>query len=164
MVRRRSTSVGMHLGPAAGAVFFNSHGFTQLPAAYLYPKAIDRLDPFLPLLERLAKDAPSSFIAIVTLNLLEVAPRVEHVPLLVAAAKSWLAAFPDNNEFWVDQGIGRRVCALLDVALVRTRALFGSHRSLRQDVDMILAALVRSGLPDAARLERRIAGEGPTGT
>jgi hypothetical protein len=160
MVRRRSTSIEMHLGPAAGAMFFNNYGFMQPPAAYLLPKGIDRLGPFLPLLTQLAKDAPCSFVAIVTLNLLEVAPRIEHASMVVAAAKSWVAAFPDNNEFWVDQGIGRRVCALLDVVLVKTNALFGAQRTLRRDVDAILAALVRSGVPDAVRLEQSIAGKG----
>jgi hypothetical protein len=28
----------------------------------------------------------------------------------VATGKSWLAAYPDNKEFWIDQGIGRRLC------------------------------------------------------
>jgi hypothetical protein len=107
-----------------------------------------------------AKEAPCAFVAIVTLNLLEVAPRMEHAPMLVTAAKSWLAAFPDDNDFWVDQGIGRRICDLLDVVLVRTDALFGAERGVRRDVDAILAALVRSGVAEAARLERDIAGRG----
>jgi hypothetical protein len=157
MVRRRSSSIEMHLGPAVGAVFFNRYGFTQPPAAYLLPKGVDRLGPFLPLLTRLAEDAPCPFVAIVTLNLLEVAPRTGHAPMLVAAAKSWIGAFPDNSEFWVDQHIGRRTCRLLDIVLVKSNALFGPHRMLRPVVNAILAALVRSGVPEAARLERDIA-------
>jgi hypothetical protein len=160
MVRTRSNSIEMHLGPAAGAMFFNRHGFMQPTAAYLPPRGIDRLAAFLPLLERLADEAPCPFVAIVTLNLLEVAPRIEHAPMLVTGAKSWLTAFPDDNDFWVDQGMGRRICALLDVILVKTDALFGPERGLRLDVDAILAALVRSGVPEAARLEREIAARG----
>jgi hypothetical protein len=38
MVRDKSSSIGMHLGPAAGAMFFNQQGFMQPPAAYLLPK------------------------------------------------------------------------------------------------------------------------------
>jgi hypothetical protein len=163
MIHRRSNSIEMHLGPAAGAMFFNNHGFVQPTTAYLLPKGIERLGPFLPLLERLAIDAPCLFVAVVTLNLLEVAPRIEHTSLLVAAAKSWVAAFPDDNELWVDQGIGRRVCALLNLMLVKTNALFGPQQVFRRDVDAILAALVRSGVPEAARLEQSIAGEGAAG-
>jgi hypothetical protein len=92
MVRRPSTSIEMHLGPAAGALFFNSQGFGQPAAAYLYPKGIDRLGPFLPLLEQIASDAPSRFVAIVTLNLMEVAPRTEHATLLVGAARAWVSS------------------------------------------------------------------------
>lgn len=160
MIRRRSNSIEMHLAPAAAAMFFNNHGFTQPATAYLLPKGIDRLRPFLPLLKRLATDAPCPFVAIVTLNLLEVSPRVEHAALLVAATKSWAAAFPGSSEFWVDHRIGRRICALLDTMLVKTGALFGAQRTLRPDVDAILAALVPSGVSDAARLEKGIAGDG----
>lgn len=163
MAGRRSKSIEMHLGPAAGAMFFNSHGFTQPPTAYLLPKGIEGLGPFLPLLEQLAKDAPCLFIAIVTLNLLEVAPRIEHASLLVAGAKSWVDAFPDDNDFWVNQEIGRRVCALLDVVLVKTNALFGTQREFHLDVDTILAALVRSGVAEATRLEQDIASKRTTG-
>jgi hypothetical protein len=156
MVRNPSTSIEMHLGPAAGAVFFNSQGFGQAAAAYLYPKAIDRLGPFLPLLERLASDAPSPFVAIVALNLLEVAPRTEHATLLVRAAKTWVVAFPDDTDFWINHGIGRRVSALIDTILVKSNALFGVHSSLRSDVHTVLAAMVRVGVPEATRSEREI--------
>ena len=162
MAREKSSSIGMHLGPAAGAMFFNSHGFMRPAAAYLLPKAIERLVSFLPLLERLSEEAPCPFIAMVTLNLLEVAPRIEHAQILVMGAKSWLAAFPDDNDFWVEQGIGRRICNLLDVVLVKCDALFAAERGLRRDVDAILGGLVRSGVPEAARLERDIAGRGRT--
>jgi hypothetical protein len=40
-VRRRSSSIEMHLGPAAGAMFFNNHGFVQRVTAYVLPKGID---------------------------------------------------------------------------------------------------------------------------
>jgi hypothetical protein len=156
MVRRPSTSIEMHLGPAAGAVFFNSHEFGQPAAAYLYSKGIDRLGPFLPLLERLASDAPSPFVAIVTLNLLEVAPRTEHATLLVSAAKAWVIAFPDDTDFWINHGIGRRFSALIDTILINSNALFEVHASLRPDVNAVLAAMVRVGVPEATRSEREI--------
>jgi hypothetical protein len=156
MVRRPSTSIEMHLGPAAAAVFFNSQGFGQPAAAYLNSKGIDRLGPFLPLLERLASNAPSPFVAFVTLNLLEVAPRTEHATLLVSAAKACVATFADDSDFWINYGIGRRVSALIDTILVKSNALFGTHSSLRPDVHAVLAAMVRVGVPEAARTEREI--------
>jgi hypothetical protein len=156
MARHPSTSIEMHLGPAAAAVFFNSHGFGQPAAAYLYSKGIDRLGPFLPLLERLASEAPCLFVAIVTLNLLEVAPRIEHATLLVGAAKALVVGFPDHTDFWINRGIGRRVSALVDTILIRSNALFGVHSPLRPDVHAVLAAMVRVGVPEATRSEREI--------
>ncbi len=158
LVRRRSSSIDMHLGPAAAAVFFNNQGFGQPATAYLYAKGIDRVGPFLPLLERLAGEGPSLFVAIVTLNLLEVSPRVEHASLLIGAVKVWVSAFADDNDFWINHGIGRRVCALIDSILIRNKALFEANSVLRPDVDFVLAAMVRVGVAEATRSEREIAG------
>jgi hypothetical protein len=81
----------------------------------------------------------------------------------VAAAKSWVPVFPDDQEFWIDHSIGRRACALLEAVLVKDKALFDAQRALRPDVDAILAAMVRFGVPEAARLESAIAGERDAG-
>jgi hypothetical protein len=69
---------------------------------YLLPKGVDRLNPFLTVLEELVKGGPSLFAAVVTLNLLEVSPRSTHVPFLVGAAKTWLESYADDSDFWVD--------------------------------------------------------------
>jgi hypothetical protein len=161
MVRHPSISIEMHLGPAAAAVFFNSQGFGQPAAAYLNSKGIDKLEPFLPLLERLASNAPSPFVAFVTLNLLEVAPRTEHAKLLVSAAKACVATFADDSDFWISYGIGRRVSALIDTILVKSNALFG--HILRSDPMYMLfwrpwCASVCPRLPElSARLRPRAA-------
>jgi hypothetical protein len=156
MIGRASKSIELHLGPTVAAVFFNSHDFAQPAKAYLYPKGIDRIGPFLPLLECLVRDAPSLFVAIVTLNLLEVSPRIEHASLLMSAAKAWVSAFPDDNDFWINHGIGRRVCALIDSILIKSKALFGTQSSLRSDVDAVLSAAVRVGVAEATKSEREL--------
>lgn len=154
MVQRPSSSIEIHLGPAAGAVYFNDQDIMQPAKAYLYKKGIDRIGPFLPLLGRLASDAPCLFIAFVTLNLLEVSPRAEHTALLLTATRAWVAAFPDNSEFWTDHGVGRRVCALIEKTLFRGGQLVDQAQPLRKDLDFVLAALVRVGVGEAARLEK----------
>lgn len=156
MVRSPSSSIEMRLGPAAAAVFFNQHDFMQPATAYLTEKGIERVGPFLPLLERLVHDAPCLFVAMISLNLLEVSPRFEHSALLLTAAKTWVAAFSDDDKFWIDHGIGRRVCTLIETTLVRDGSLYGRAQPLRKDIDAILAALVRVGVAEAARLERLI--------
>lgn len=72
LVGKRSASIEVHIGPAIAAFFFNDYGFAQPPKAYLFPQAVDRLAPFLPELAKAAVAAPCPFVAVVTLNLLEV--------------------------------------------------------------------------------------------
>ena len=62
----------MHLGPAIATLFLNDYGWTQPAKAYLPSTMIERLTPFLPTLETIAVEGATHFVAIVTLNLLEV--------------------------------------------------------------------------------------------
>ena len=156
MVRRRSSRVEMHLGPAIATLFLNDYGWTQPAKAYLPPALIERLTPFLPALERCAVEGATHFVAIVTLNLLEVEPRPAHLSFLLAAASGWLAAFPDSPDFWTEHGIGRRVCALINAVRQTEPTLLASGEPLRNKVDRLLPGLVRVGVADAARLEQAL--------
>jgi hypothetical protein len=158
-----SASVEVHIGPAIAAFFFNDHDRFQSTKCYLFPKAIDRLDPFLPLLETLVESGPSFFTALITLNLLEVTPRPAHLPFMVMAAQVWLKSYPDSAPFWIDSGTGHRVCALIDVMCRTEPVPFNRAQTLRNDVDQLLAALVRIGVAEAARLERALLASTPDG-
>lgn len=159
MVRQRSTGVEMHLGPAIATLFLNDYGWTQPPKAYLPQALIERLTPFLPTLETCAVEGATYFVAIVTLNLLEVSPRAAHLPFLLAAATSWWAAFPDATDFWIDHGIGRRVCALIEAARLSEPTVLAPGQALRDQVDRLLPAMVRVGVAEAARLEQAFAAQ-----
>jgi len=37
-----------------------------------------------------------------------------HLPFMVAAAKAWMASYRDDSNFWIDYGIGTRVCAWIE--------------------------------------------------
>lgn len=156
MVRQRSSGVEMHLGPAVAALFLNDYGWTQPAKAYLPAALVEGLTPFLPTLERCAVEGAAHFVAIVTLNLLEVAPRPTHASFLLAAATSWMTAFPDSTDFWIEHGIGRRVCALLDATRQMEPTLVAAGQPLRDQVDRLLPRLVRVGVADAARLEQAL--------
>jgi hypothetical protein len=157
MVRRRSSGVEMHLGPAIATLFLNDYGWTQPAKAYLPPALVERLTPFLPTLQQCAVEGATHFVAIVTLNLLEVAPRAIHLSFVLAAATSWMAAFPDATDFWIEHGIGRRVCVLLEAIRQQNVVLLGSGEPLRDMADRLLPALTRLGVPEAARLETALA-------
>lgn len=152
-VQERSTSTEIHFGPAMAVVLFNDYWSLQPPKCFLNPKGIDHLDPFLPLLKEVAERAQFLLVVIVLLNLLEVAPRAAHLPIIVAAGKGWLAAHLDNKEFWIDQGIGRRLCFLLEAIFVGDPKPFGLDQPLRKDIDGLLGSLVRMGVAEANRFE-----------
>ena len=154
---RASTSIESHIGPAIAVFFFNDHGFTQPAKCYLLPKGIDRVAPFLPVLAVLVASGPSAFVAIVTLNLLEVSPKPAHFPFLVTAASVWLAALPDVDAFWVDYGIGRRVCALIENMRNHNPTVVDADEALQNEVGRLLTALISFGVPEAARLEEVLA-------
>ena len=157
MVSSRSTSIERHIAPAIAVLFFNQHGLVQPTACYLLPKGIDRLPPFLPVLEKLAQSGPSLFVAIITLNLLEVSPRPAHLLFLIVAVKAWVDSYPDDTQLWVDHGIGRRVCLWIENIRSQDPSALREGVPLRSDLDRIIAALVRLGVPDARRLEQLLA-------
>jgi hypothetical protein len=155
-VRERSTRTAFHFAPAVATLLFNDHSNFQPAKCYLTPIGIDRLGPFLPLLVEVAERAQFLLAIITLLNLLEVAPRAEHVPVIVAAGKGWIAAHPDDRDFWIDHGFGRRLCSLMEVILSRDRKPFGLDQPLRKDIDALLSSLVRIGVAEAHRLEESL--------
>lgn len=152
----RSASIERHIAPAIAVLFFNQHGVVQPTQCYLLPKGIDRLAPFLPILEKLVGSGPSMFVALLTLNLLEVSPRASQLRFLIAAAGTWVNSYPDDSQFWVDYGIGRRLCVWLARVLDQDAMLLVTNDALRRDVERILSALIRIGVADATPLEQKV--------
>jgi hypothetical protein len=152
--RKLSDSILSHLGRGLAALFFNDDGKFLPAKCYLLEKGIDRLPPFLPLLQELAESGPFLFLATTLLNLLEVSPRPAHWPLIFAAAKSWLAAHPDDKEFWVGQAIGRRVCLVTEAILRLAPKSFATDQPARREVNDVLGKLIRLGVAEAHRLEK----------
>lgn len=148
----------MHIGPAIAAFFLNDYGYLLPPKCFMLPKGVDRLDPFIPVLEELIESGPCLFVALITLNLLEVSPRPAQLPFVVKAAKTWLASYHDNSAFWIENAIGRRVCALIDRARLQVPALLDSEHAFRRDIDVLLTALIRLGVAEASRLETALSG------
>lgn len=151
--RSRDLSIEMHIGPAIAVLFFNDHHFGQGSKCYLYEKGAERTGPFLPVLIKLVQAGPSPFVALVLLNLLEVAPRAEQLDVLVAAGTTWLGAYPDFRQLWVDHGVGRRWCLVVEAIRARNPESIGPTALCRPVIDDVIAALVAQGVPEASRLE-----------
>jgi hypothetical protein len=156
LVGSRSSSIEVHLGPAVGAIFFNEYVLRQT-ATYMKPKAMERVAPFLPGLINLLRRGPSYFVALVTMDLLEVLPDASLLPILVAGGKAWVASYGDDIVFWVEHGIARRLCAWMDQIRVASPEALGADRSEREAIDAILAVLVRLGVAEARVLEAALA-------
>ena len=154
---RSSTSIEVHLGPAAAALLFNDYGIARPPTCYVLPPGVDKLDAFLPILSKLIEAGPCFFVAIASLNVLEVMPNRSQLSLLLTAATTWLRVFADNIDFWVDQGIGDRVSKLIAAHLQLDAELFEPGDARRTDIDRCLDQLVRLGVVEARRTEQALA-------
>lgn len=151
---QRGSSIETHIGPAISVLFFNDSGIGQPPRCYLPSVYIDRLPGFLPVLEKLVKSCPALFVALVTLNLIEVSQKPAHLRFIIASARIWLQSYPTDTEFWVDYGIGRRVCLWIEQVLRQEPASLDTVDAIKCDLEQLLAALVNLGVPEARRLEK----------
>ena len=151
--RDRSPSIITRLGPAIAVIFFNEYE-TFMPAkCYLREKGIDRLGPFLPVLGEVVQRGAFLFVATMLLNLIEVSPRPEHMPLIVTAGKLWFANQPNDKEFWIGHAVGRRLCSVIEVILALDPKALARYQIVRTEIEGFLAGLIRLGMPEAHRLE-----------
>lgn len=144
-----------YLSMAVAGMFFNSRSGFAPSSCYLKALHIDRLSAFLPVLHKLVDAGPSYKVADVLLNLLEVSPRPEHLPLLALACRRWLEAFAGFPVFWVDFGMGGRWCKVVQAAVGGGDGL--RDTSFPADLPHLVAELIALGVPEAPRLETTLA-------
>ncbi len=156
LIGKRSGSIENHLGLCVGTVLFNNYLFGQT-RAYLTPDKIEMVDPYLPKLIELVTKGPSYFVALATMELLEVSPHPSMLPLMIAGASAWLKTYVDDTGFWIGYGIGRRFCDWIEHIRSDATECLSSNSAERQEIDRILAALVQLGLPEARQLENKLA-------
>ena len=154
--RSRDLSIEMHIGPAIAVLFFNDHMYGQGSKCYLFEKGVERVGPFLPILGKLVSKGPSLFVALILLNLLEVSPRAEQLGVLVEAGSALLEVYPEFRQLWIDHGVGRRWCLLMEAIRARSPTSFSNSTLLRPAIDTLVAALIALGVPEATRLEEEL--------
>ena len=154
-----SASIEVHMGSAIAAFFFNNWDRFPPSSCYLLPPGIARIEPFLPVLQRMVVEGPSGFVAGLVLDLIEVSPKPEHLSFIAAAGVAWLKAHPDKTIFWMDNEIARRLCVIIES--IGTQEPYSSwDPSLRIRVGNILSALVGLGVAAAGQLEQDLTGLG----
>lgn len=156
---RTEMSVEMTIGPAIAPLFFCHHNPFTGSKCYLLERGIDQVDAFLPLLTRLISEGSVPFIAVLTMNLLEVSPKQEHLPFLLSSGLTWLRRQPQNRALWIDHGLGARVVKWLDAIIGADVALRSASHPLRPQVDDLLGRLVQVGVAEAHHLELILAKE-----
>ena len=117
---------------------------------------MERVAPFLPTLIDLLARGPSYFVALVTMDFLEVSPNpslLRFSSLEVAPGSPAMAM----TSFWVEHGIGRRLCAWIDQIREGSPGALAAHKPERQAIDAVLAVLVRLGVAEARVLETALA-------
>jgi hypothetical protein len=133
-----------------------NHGFAP-PKCYLVPGLVEKTDPLLPAVTALATAAPTMLVATETMAFLAISPRAAQLSFAIEIAKGWVSSRPDDPQFWVDYALGRKLCHWLDKLLEIAPEAFRMEGPHRKNIDKILGALVRVGVPEASHMEARIA-------
>jgi len=79
--------------------------------------------------------------------------RAEQLDVLVGAGSGWIEAYPDFRQLWIDHGVGRRWCLLMEAIRARSPTSFSNSAPLRPAIDTLVASLIALGVPEATRLE-----------
>ncbi len=158
LVERNSSSIEWHIGPAIASLFMHEYSMVRRAQCYLLPKGAERVASFLPMLTDMAVSAArSAFVATLFLGLVEVKVQPVHLQNVVRTGSAWIAAYGGDPGFWVDLGIGRRLCAWFDAAMHAELDRFSSGSPELLDLDTLLDGLVRVGVAQARATEDEIA-------
>lgn len=149
-------SIGYDTGGVVAKLLLNTHDPFQGTRSYLVPAVVDRLDPLLEPILRLMPGGPTSFVALCTMNMLMVAPRARHLSFLLAAVEAWFERLPSDTALWSTLGIGRKVVAWFEVAMVEDPAILGPAHPQRSRIDRVFGQLVAVGIAEAHELEKQV--------
>ncbi|MDI3560217.1 hypothetical protein [Bradyrhizobium sp. Arg816] len=156
LASERSAGASLHIAGAIAAMFMGQHEIGRGPRCYVTPLGAARADSLLPMLTQLTEQAAAStFVAVAFLGLLEIESHTNRLTFIAGAVAAWWRVQGANSEFWIDHGIGRRLCEWID------KAVFGAPVSPAvldgAELTTIVDILMQCGTPLASALEERIA-------
>src|SRR3546814_86131 len=128
-------SVDRDTGGVVAKLLLNTHNLIGGTTSYLVPAVFDRIDPILEVLRPFVRGGPTPFVALCTMNMLLVAPRVRHLDFLLHAAEEWLERLPTDIGMWVELGIGRRLVEWLNTAAEEDSSLLTHAHPMRNRID-----------------------------
>jgi hypothetical protein len=155
LTTERSSNIAIDAAGAVAAIFMSDYMLRSL-RCYVLPLGMARADRYLPTLAQLAEQAAgSTFVASAMLGLLEVDPHASRLAALSQLVTAWWGAHGANAEFWIDHGIGKRVCDWIDKGVLNEEAT--ADWLVSAELTSIIDILVQCGTPLARALEERVA-------
>lgn len=149
------SSVDLEIADVVAKTFFNIHNPFSRTYCYIPLVLIDRVDPLLAVIRPLMGGGPTAFVALCTMNLLLVAPRVRHLDFLLDAVEAWFGR-TDEASLWLATGIGGQVVKWFDAAISEDPTLLIPAHPSRDRIDGVLGNLVRIGVAEAHEMEQRV--------
>lgn len=159
--RRGSLGIDIETGPTIGILLMNVYNSFSGTKTYLVRGVFDRIDPLLQAVRPLMPGGPTAFIALCTMNTLNVAPTARHLDFVLFAVETWLEATDGASAMWHELGIGRKIASWFEAAAVDDPSLYRRTHPSRSRIDAILGRLVSLGVSEAHELELRIQAEAP---
>ncbi len=155
LASERSARTEIHLADAVAAIFLGQHNMGQGSRCYVLLPGVARAYLLLPILTQLVEQAAgSTFVSIAFLELLEVKPHKNSLMFLARAVAAWWKRQNTSTEFWIDSGVGRRLCDWIDKVMLSESV---SQKVLDSaELAAIMDILVQCGTPLARSLEERL--------
>ena len=154
--RRGELGTDLRTGPMIGMLLMNLYSAFSGTKTYLDPAVFDRVDPLLETLRPMMPGGPTAFIALCTMNTMNVEPTSRHLEFLLGAVETWLDVTNGNRSMWHEIGIGRKVAEWFATVAINDPSLYDQSHSSRSRIDAILGRLVSLGVSEAHELEVRI--------
>lgn len=151
--RRVELGIDIQTGPMIGMLLMNLQRPFSGAKTYLVPAVFDRVDPLLETLRPIMSGGPTAFVALCTMNTLNVVPTARHLDFLLYAVETWLDVTNGDRSMWHELGIGRKVAEWMKAAAVDDPSLYGQSHPSRSRIDAILGRLVSLGVSEAHELE-----------
>ena len=77
----------------------------------------------------------------------------ENLGYLVTTASAWMTKYPEDASFWIDYGVGKRICAWLAEAMEAAPDAFAAPTCPSGEIDRLLDSLMRLGVAAARPVE-----------
>jgi hypothetical protein len=153
VVEHKSISMEIHLARAVSSLFLHNESWSG-GKCYLYPKGAENLKVFLPLLLSICIEAAESqYIAFQFLDLLELKIYPDNLGYLISAATAWIQKYPQDTSFWIEYGMGKRICSWFAEVLKTNPAMFIGPTCPSREIDHLLDGLMRLGVAAARSVE-----------